>query len=172
MKNSNNCSKINFLDRAKQLKNYILFQDLGIPDLIKGCSKLEILQLEKKYAVILPRSYKVFLENFGRGLGGKIMRDCDVLYDDIFSLTNIIRNEILIDDGDPVLPNKAFVCVGRYNEQFMFFDASGMIEEPDIYYYHIDEGNFRKIADSIFEIIEDELEVSYELEKYRKKFNK
>ena len=38
-----------------------------------------------------------------------VMNDIDILYDDISGLTNLLRNEVLIDEGDPVLPEKAFV---------------------------------------------------------------
>lgn len=96
------------------------------------------------------------------------MNDCDILYNDVFSLTKTIRNEILIDEEDPVLPKKAFVFVGRYDEQFMFFDASGIVEEPVIYYYHIDEGDFTETADSVFEIIEDEVGFTREIQQYRR----
>lgn len=156
------------IDKVIGLKEKIIKQGIGEPDLIKGCSESEILKLEQEYNVILPPSYKIFLKNFGHGLGGKIMKEIDILYNDIFSLTNIIKNEILIDEGDPILPDKAFVFAGRYNEQFMFFDASGLEKEPAIMYYMIDEDNFRKIGDSIFDIIEEEVEVSLSIKRYRK----
>ena len=155
------------VNRAIGLKEKIIKQGMGHPDLIKGCSESEILKLEQEYNVVLPQSYKIFLENFGHGLGGGIMKEIDILYNDIFSLTNVIRNEILIDEGDPVLQDKAFVFTGRYNEQFMFFDASGLEQEPAIMYYMIDEDSFRKIGDSIFDIIEGEVEDSLSIKRYR-----
>ncbi|MEM8718336.1 MAG: SMI1/KNR4 family protein [Cyanobacteria bacterium P01_G01_bin.39] len=139
-------------DRAANLKKQIIKQGIGRPDLIKGCSEPEISKLEQKYNVIFPQSYKIFLKNFGHGLGGVIMKECDILYNDAFELTNVLRNEILIEEGDPVLPDKAFVFAGRYNEQFMFFDASGLIEEPPIFLYMIDEKDFSKIGNSVFDV--------------------
>jgi len=169
MIDKDNYSEKNFVDRAARLRDCIIQQGLGDPNQIKGCSELEISKLEKEYNVMLPQSYKTFLRNFGHGLGGRIMRECDILYSDIFSLTNIIRNEILVDEGDPCLPDKAFIFSGRYNEQFMFFDANGLAEEPPIYYYMIDEENFTKIGDSIFDIVEGETKSSLEIKLYQEK---
>lgn len=152
MQDINNDSEKNFIDRAIQLKNNIIQQGLGNPELIKGCSESEISKLEQHYKIKLPQSYKIFLRYFGHGLGGGIMKECDILYDDIFSLTNVAKNEILIEEGDPSLPDKAFVFSGRYNEQFMFFDASGLVEEPPVFLYMIDDENFTQIGDSVFDI--------------------
>lgn len=172
MNNQNQSLEKNLIDRAMSLKNNILHQALGNPEWIKGCSESEILLLENKYDVILPLSYKVFLRNFGHGLGGGIMKEIDILYDKIFNLTNVIRNEVLVDEGDPVLPNKAFVFAGRYNEQFMFFNADGLEEEPSIFYYMIDDEKFRKIGDSIFDILESEIEESLSIKHYREQNKK
>lgn len=155
------------IDKAIKLKEKIIKQAVGYSDLIKGCSESEILKLEQKYNIVLPPSYKIFLKFFGHGLGGRVMNDCDILYGDIFSLTDTIRNEVLIEEGDPVLPDKAFVFSGRYNEQFMFFDASGLKREPDVMYYMIDEDNFSKIGESVFDIIESEVESSVRRKFYR-----
>ena len=75
----------------------------------------------------------------------------------------------LVEDGDPVLPEQAFVFSGRYNEQFMFFDASGTAEEPSIYYYHIDEGNFNETVDSVFDVVEAEVKQSLRIQQWREK---
>ena len=169
MKEQDYQSNQEMIDKAINIKEKIIQQGIGRPDLIRGCSESEILKLEQKYDVILPQSYKTFLKYFGHGLGGGIMKEIDILYNDIFSLTDVIRNEILIEEGDPVLPRKAFVFTGRYNEQFMFFDASGFKKEPAIMYYIIDEDSFRKVGDSIFDIIESELEESLTIKRYREK---
>lgn len=172
MKEQNYNSNQKMIDQAIGLKEKIIKQSIGHPDLIKGCSESEILKLEQEYSVILPQSYKIFLEHFGHGLGGGIMKEIDILYNDIFSLTHVIRNEILIDEGDPILPDKAFVFTGRYNEQFMFFDASGLEKEPTIMYYMIDEDSFRKIGDSIFDIIEGEVADALGIKSYREQNRK
>jgi len=163
MDNQDSCLENSFELRAKSLKSKMLELNLARPDLIKGCPEKEISELEKKCNVILPKSYKVFLENFGHGLGGRVMNDIDILYNQISGLANLLRNELLIDEGDPCLPEKAFVFASRYEEQFMFFDASGLVEEPPIFYYMENDIAFKKVGNSIFDILDDEAKGSKEL---------
>jgi hypothetical protein len=158
MKDTNYLSIESFQLRADLLKTNMLESGLARPDLIKGCSEQEILELAKKSNVIFPNSYTVFLKNFGYGLGGRIMADIDITYDKILPLTNLLRNEVLIDEGDPCLPEKAFVFAARYGEQFMFFDASGLVEEPTLFYYMENESKFTKVEGSIFDILERSVE--------------
>ena len=155
MNNKNNSSENKFETRARLLKERMLKSNVAKPELIRGCSEKEISDLEKECDVVFPESYKVFLRNFGRGLGGYVMRDIDILLNrNIQSLTNLLRNEILVDEGDPVLPEKAFVFSNRYGEQFTFFDGSGIVKEPPIFYYMEYDKNFKKIGDSVFDILE------------------
>ena len=149
-----------FEAKAEALNKKMLESGVANPDLIKGCSEREISILEKENDVVFPHSYKVFLKHFGRGLGGWVMSDIDVLYDDISGLTDYLKNEVLIEEGDPCLPKKAFVFTGRYGEQFMFFDASGVIKEPPIMYYMENASEFVEKGKSVFDILEGEIEFS------------
>lgn len=170
MNNKNNSLKNSFETKARLLKDRMLKSNIAKPELIKGSSEKEISDLEKECDVVFPESYKVFLRNFGRGLGGCVMNDIDILYPNIQSLTDLLRNEILIDEGDPVLPEKAFVFSGRYGEQFTFFDASGLIKEPPIFYYIEYAKNFEKVGNSVFDLLESEIEASeYYLKGIKKK---
>lgn len=146
--------RTNLASRAMRLKQSILQSRMGKVNLIQGCSEEEIQKLEKQHNVIFPISYRIFLNNFGHGIGGKVMNDIDFLYDSISSLTDIARNEILVEKGDPILPKQAFVFAMRYGEQFMFFDANGLSEDPPIFYYMENDTEFTKIGDSIFDIFE------------------
>ncbi|BAZ45677.1 hypothetical protein NIES4102_27030 [Chondrocystis sp. NIES-4102] len=172
MSNLNNSLEKDITLRAANLKNMMLDLGLANPHLIKGCSKQEIINLESEYNVTLPNSYKVFLENFGHGLEGRVMNDIDILYDQVLPLTSIARNQILIDEGDPVLPEKAFVFCMRYGEQFMFFDASGLVEEPPIFYYMENDTAFKKVGDSIFDILEGEINFSEKIKLRREEIKK
>ena len=173
-----------FEHRAKTLKNIMLVLEVAKPDLIKGCSEREISLLEKERDVILPNSYKTFLRYFGHGLGGRVMSDIDILYEDIYtsiryeisSYENLLRDEILIEEEDPRLPKKAFVFSARYCEQFMFFDASSLVKEPPILYYMENDKEFTRVGDSVFDILESEIMHSHyckiHTEEFKKKFNK
>lgn len=152
-----------FTTRAITLKKIMIELGIAEPSLIKGCNYQEITQLEKENNVAFPKSYKVFLKYFGHGLGGRVMNDIDILYKDIFGLTDILRNEVLIEKEDPVLPKNAFVFAARYGEQFMFFDSNNLQDESPIFYYMENDKNFTQIGNSIFDALEKEIQLSYEL---------
>ena len=156
-------SNKDFKTRAENLKNKMLELNLADPNLIKGCCEKEIKKFEQDNNVIFPKSYKVFLENFGHGLGGIILSDIDILYEDIFGLTDRLRNEVLIYEGDPILPKNAFVFATRFGEQFMFFDTSTATDEPPILHYMENHKSFSKVGNSIFDILEKETQLSYRL---------
>lgn len=152
--------RTNLASRAMRLKQSILQSEMGKVNLIQGCSEEEIQKLEKQHDVIFPISYRIFLKNFGHGIGGKVMSDIDFLYNSLDSLTDIARNEILIEKEDPILPKQAFVFAMRYGEQFMFYDANGLDEDPPVFYYMEDDKEFTKIGDSIFDIFEEEFKLT------------
>ena len=158
-----------FEAKAEALKKKMLGLGVAHFNLIKGCSELEISTLEKENDVVFPHSYKMFLKHFGHGLGGVIMKEIDILYDEISGLTDFLKNKVLIEEGDPLLPEKAFVFSGRYGEQFLFLDASGLIEEPPTMYYSIDDNEFTKKGKSVFDLIESEIELSIAIKNHREK---
>ena len=131
---------------------------LAQPNLIKGCSNQEIQKLQKDFNVIFPKSYIVYLENFGHSLGGGLMGEVDVLYDKVGCLTKELRDEVIIEEEGLSIPKSAFVVAARYGEQFMFFDANGLLEEPPILYYMDGDKDFTKVYDSIFGLLEETLE--------------
>jgi hypothetical protein len=81
-------------------------------------------------------------------------------------------NFLILIKGDPILPKKAFVFSMRYEEQFMFFDASGLIEEPPVFYYMTDDTAFTKVGDSIFDILEGEINFLNKIKIRRKEIKK
>jgi hypothetical protein len=103
---------------------------------------------------VLPYSYKVFLKNFGKG-AGRLMDDVDIFYDSIFNLTKKAR-EILQDEGDPILPENAFVFTMREG-QFFFFKVDEITEDPPIFYYMELATEFIKKQDSIWNFVEEEI---------------
>lgn len=154
---------IDFDTRAIALKNKMIELNIAEPNLVSGCSKEEIEKLEQDNNVIFPKSYRVFLEYFGHGLGGTVMSDINILYEDIQGLTDRLRNEVLIYEGDPILPENAFVFATRFEEQFMFFDVSSSQDEPPILYYMENHESFSQVGKSIFDILEKEIEGWYQL---------
>ena len=182
MNNQNKFLVNKFEARADSLKKKMVDLELADSNLIRGCSEEEISRLEKGSNVIFPVSYKVFLKTFGHSFGGLVMSDIAIRYNEIQGygeiqdLVSYFRDEILIEDNDPVLPKKAFIFSHRYLEQFTFFDGSGLIKEPPIMYYIEYAEDFKKIGESVFNLLEMEIKTSlyYKIErdKFQKRFNK
>ena len=147
--------------RANALRNQIIQSQIAKPEQLIGCSDKEIEALEKACGLALPYSYKVFLKNFGHCFGG-VANDVEFLYQDVFPLTKIAR-EILQDEGDLILSEKAFVFTMRYGEQFFFFEAEEGIENPPIFYYMEGDRSFSQKYDSIFDLWEGEVQLKEEI---------
>ncbi len=74
-------------------------------------------------------------------------------------------------EGDPVLPENAFVFAMRYREQFAFFEAKKGIEDPPIFFYMEEDENFTKTDDSIFGFWETEIKLKKQLVARRRERN-
>jgi hypothetical protein len=55
----------------------------------------------------------------------------------------------------------------RQGEQFMFFIADGSSEDPPVYYYFEGRGEFKKAANSLWAVVEAEVEM---LERLRREY--
>lgn len=91
------------------------------------------------------------------------MRDVDIFYDSIADL-NVEAADILNDweDGQLLLPDRAFVFSMRQGEQFMFFCVDGD-DNPPIDFYYEGRGSFQRIASSIWAVVESELQLAEKL---------
>ena len=154
MNQPNHYLRESLITRSNKLKKRIISSRKATVNQIKGCSDEEVSILEKSCGLILPYSYKIFLKTFGHG-AGKLMKDMDIFYNSVFKLTDKAR-EILSYEGDPVLPEKAFVFTMRYEEQFFFFQTN-QGDDPPIFYYIECAGEFIKKFDSIFDFVEVEV---------------
>ena len=112
---------------------------VGRPDQLRGCSAVEIAALEAKYALVLPNTYRRFLEVMGHNSGQLFAHDCvRVNYSRIRQMTEeqrrLHRDE---PEEQPIrLPDDALIVLGRFDEQFQFIRCQGT---PDaaIYYYEM-----------------------------------
>ena len=165
--NNSNTFNNNFDEKALFLKKLMIESGLANPNLVKGCSVQEIAEIEQQSNVLLPKSYKVFLKYFGNGLGGHIMYDMDITLDKILGLTNFLKNRVLIEEEDPLLPEKAFVFSARYGEQFLFFDCSQVNKDKPIFHYELNDEKFASIDKTILDFLEDQIKLSIYLKKKR-----
>jgi len=142
-----------------QLAERLLSSGIAKPDQIAGCSDADIARIEAASGVQLPAAYRSFLRVLGRN-AGQLMCDIDFLYEKALGLNaqaaRILENW---EEGKLALPEKAFVFSMRQGEQFMFFIADGGSEDPPVYYYFEGRGEFNKVANSLWEVVEAELEM-------------
>lgn len=126
---------------------------------LSGCDDNQLKDIEDKYQVKLPESYKHILKIIGHNAGGLIdTKEFDFYYKDILKMTEEVvteRDEIdAEEDGDPLitLPDKTFFILGRYEEQYHFIVADGG-EDTEVYYYNFDKDSYEKDFDSVWEWI-------------------
>src|SRR5688572_27013995 len=102
--------------RFESLLGRIKSSGIARPLELKGCSEEEIIWLEQKFGVVLPRAYRKYLETMGQGAGRLFTHDhAAVTYPYLADLTTK-ANETLASK----LPQTAFVIHGRLGETFLF----------------------------------------------------
>ena len=147
------------IKRANKLKNRMVNSRIADPTKIKGCSEEEILVLEKACELSLPYSYKMFLRYFGHSLGGRVMNDVEINYNSVFSLIDDLK-DFQSDDEEPKFPQNTFFFSARYKQQYLFFNLSDANEDPPIFNYTVGHDYFRQTSDSIFDFLEEEIELT------------
>ena len=125
---------------------------------MKGCSEKEIASLEKEFGKKLPTAYREFLGLLGRG-AGSFMSDLEMFFPEVAEC-NAKAEEILSWEEGVELPETAFVFMTRYGEQFLFFEVDERNPDPPIYYFKEDAKGFKRLYDSIWDFVEDEIEVA------------
>ncbi|HAW30858.1 MAG TPA: hypothetical protein DCY03_22515 [Planctomycetaceae bacterium] len=127
------------------------------PHQIQGCSESEIKRVCEASRLSLPESYLEFLRAIGKG-AGRFMCEVDQYFDVMLNL-NAEAEETLenFEEGKLSLPEKAYVFSMRFGEQFLFFIADGINDNPPIFYYYEGNGEFTDLKKSFWEVIETEL---------------
>jgi hypothetical protein len=125
----------------------LIRKGLVLPDDLVGCSPREITELEQRFGVCFPESYRCFLIRMGHRAGKLFDWDhVDVYYRDIDRLNRIER--------DCVLPEKAFIIMDRMEEQFQFIVCDSPDDSP-VYWWGESEEKIRKVYDGIVEWLDD-----------------
>lgn len=96
------------------------------------CAEVEVTDLEKKFDVIFPAVYRVFLLSMGRG-AGEYMLGSSCFYKDLFNIQEGAQ-ELMVENHLPELPEKAFVFWMHQGYMFAYFIADGT-PDPKVYFY-------------------------------------
>jgi hypothetical protein len=127
------------------------------PGELRGCSEEDIAGLERHFALRLPAAYKDFLQAIGRN-PGPLMNDCQFRCQDLPSMDDFARGMLAACEGGSLwLPSKAFIWLTRPPEQFLYFVADDSSEDPPVFRYVEEQGEFERVADSFWQAIEPEI---------------
>jgi hypothetical protein len=104
-----------------------------------GCSDAEIEDLERKYRLRLPDSYRSYLQSMGRGSGKLFATDhVAVFYRDALALTADLPRDWIADGTPPPpsfqLPVDALIIGARLGEQFEFIRCTDERDSPVWYF--------------------------------------
>ena len=131
---------------------------LAVPEELVGCSDQEISQLEEKYQVKLPESYKEFLLTMGKNFGRLVdTNEYRIDYDSVMTMTE--KEQKFIDEckaeGENVadLPKNTIIILGRSDgTQFYLIEAQDNTDSP-VFYYNSDTEIVEKEFDSFWDVL-------------------
>jgi hypothetical protein len=109
---------------------------------IRGCSDAEIAELEYKYGVRVPDTYREFLRRLGHRAGRLVTSEFNIYYPDVMQMTAMYREYCAEaahwpqDETRPIeLPSGQLIISNRYGEQFLAIECSGQEDSP-VYYFN------------------------------------
>jgi SMI1 / KNR4 family (SUKH-1) len=148
----------------KNIESYLeKMSEMGVVNLedIQGCSLDEIADLERKYSIKLPASYKSFLLRLGKKFGNLVdRREYRIDYESVLQMTEYdrrINQECREEDPSEEileLPDNALLILGRCDgSQFYYILGEGG-EDSAVYYYNTDEEIIEKERDSFWDILD------------------
>lgn len=128
----------------EQLTENLIKNKVASPKNIRGCSELEINELESYFNVKLPQLYKEFLKKMGKQAGDYRV-GTDIFYEDLYDLRQQFQ-DILDDHNNPfLLKPSIFVFSVHQGVIFHFFDTGDDYTDPPVYGYLEGEKNVKLI---------------------------
>jgi hypothetical protein len=166
--------KRNTLKMMEQLAREMIDKNIVIESQLRGCSEDEIKNLESRYNIQLPHSYKEFLRKMGKNHGGLVNRnEYAIEYDSVLDMTgeyrqNIINSKLdlelelktvseanrLILEQEEILelpPNILLILCRLPSYEFYGIDANGG-NDSQVFYIG-DDGRILKEHDSFWDTL-------------------
>jgi len=144
---------INLLDDL--LNRMIRSKVAALSDLV-GCNEVEIAALESKFQVLLPLSYKAYLELMGHESGR--LFTCDhaaAFYSNVVTITTNLQDG-LSDFEAPItfsLPQGAVLINCRLDDQFEFIICDDAVDSS-VYYFNTWDWHIIKSHNSVVDWLE------------------
>jgi hypothetical protein len=100
----------------------------------RGCTFIEIRDLESYFGLRLPERYKEFLQTMGKS-AGQFMVGTDMFYKSLFNNREALEEVLGLDAHPFPLKKEMFVFSSHQGYIFHFFDTSLGIDDPPVYGY-------------------------------------
>jgi hypothetical protein len=116
---------------------------------LRGCSEAEITELEKRYGLRLPETYRWYLRTMGHASGRLFTSDhLAVFYPYVLEMTGDVRSRKLSKPSDAqqppppefVLPGDALLIAGRLDLAWEFIRCANNEDSP---VWHFDESTWK-----------------------------
>lgn len=140
-------------DWITKVADLLVAQGVATPETIHGCSAKEIEAVELDVGLPLPRTYREFLAKMGRGAGNFFV-GTDLFYPDVLGVTDAAHELVAEDKAGLVLPKDAIAFMMHQGYQLMFVTADDG-EDPPVYYYMEQSGEFVKKAEKLTQFLTD-----------------
>ena len=136
------------------------------PASVQGCSEADIVALENKVALTLPRTYRAFLAAMGRS-AGDFLCGTDFLYADL--PLRAYADDLLSESEVPLaLDRDDFVFAMHQGYTFLFFRC-GISDDPPVFLYDENKTSFQRVAYSfsswLASAAQDEIALAAEVRK-------
>ena len=138
--------------------------EVALPSDLGGCSSSEIAEIEARYGLSLPATYRRFLEVMGYRSGWLFAAEQVLVhYETILTLTEELRDSLSLEDpelGAKIPPDAIFVLTT--GDDVDFFIRCGEAEDPPVYALNSVERNIEVAYSSVTEWLEGACEYAEE----------
>jgi SMI1 / KNR4 family (SUKH-1) len=157
------------VSRMEQLARDIVAAGLSSPDELKGCTREEIEELQRKFRITLPETYVEWLRIMGRD-AGKFLKGSDAFFPALLELREGAE-ELLAENGTKfAIPHDAFVFLMHQGYQFLFFRTAQNDPDPQVSHYLEGKGltqPWNHLSDYFQQALLDYLRIAAEMAKFK-----
>ena len=142
-----------------QVKNQLIELKLVKQDELLGCTRDDVIAIEQKLGISLPRAYQEFLLSMGDS-AGQFLRGSDCFFKHLPQLQEWGVELLHENNFAESLPEDAFIFFMHQGYQFSFFRVSEGADPPTYSYCEgTNQTSFIKSHDSFSEFLETEVEI-------------
>jgi hypothetical protein len=138
--------------------------EVALPSDLGGCSSSEIAEIEARYGLSLPATYRRFLEVMGHRSGWLFAAEQVLVHhESILTLTEGLRNSLSLEDPElaaKIPPDAFFVLTS--DDDVDFFIRCGEAEDPPVYALNGAERSIEVAYSSVTEWLEGSCEYAEE----------